>query len=89
MNDLPPPPPPPPPGRGRGQRRPDESPRSHGGGNGKVYFGTQIEKAPPTFMLSVNDPRFFARNYLRYLNNQIRQRYSFTGNRIFIRTKSH
>jgi GTP-binding protein len=66
-----------------------QPPRSHAGGTGKVYFGTQVDKAPPTFVLSVNDPRFFARNYLRYLNNQIRRRYGFTGNRIFIRTKSH
>ena len=66
-----------------------QQPRSHGGGMGKIYYGTQVEKEPPTFMLSVNDPRFFARNYIRYLNNQLRQEYGFTGNRIFVKLKRH
>jgi predicted GTPase len=34
-----------------------QAPRSHGGGVGKIYFGTPIEQAPPTFLLSVNEPR--------------------------------
>jgi len=66
-----------------------QPPRTEKGGQAKVYFGTQVETAPPKIMLSVNDPRFMARNYLRYLNNQIREKYGFTGTRIFIRTKSH
>jgi GTP-binding protein len=66
-----------------------QPPRSHAGGHGKIYYGTQVESAPPTFVLSVNQPRFFARNYLRYLNNKIRQKYGFKGNRIFIRMKKH
>lgn len=66
-----------------------QQPRAHAGGLGKVYFATQAEKSPPTFVLSVNEPRFFARNYLRYLNNQIRKEYGFTGTRIFVRLKKH
>ena len=66
-----------------------QAPRAHGGGLGKIYFGTQIESAPPVFLLSVNEPRFFARNYLRYLNNQIRKEYGFTGSRIFVKLKKH
>lgn len=66
-----------------------QQPRAHGGGLGKIYYGTQIESAPPVFLLSVNEPRFFARNYLRYLNNQIRKEYGFTGNRIFVKLKKH
>ncbi len=66
-----------------------QNPRHHQGGLGKIYYGTQIESAPPTFLLSVNEPRFFARNYLRFLNNQIRKEYGFTGNRIFVKMKKH
>ena len=66
-----------------------QNPRAHGGGLGKVYYATQIEIQPPTFLLSVNEPKFFARNYLRFLNNQIRKNYGFTGSRIFVKMKKH
>ena len=66
-----------------------QQPRAHGGGLGKIYYVTQIETAPPTFMLSVNEPKFFARNYLRFINNQLRKEYGFTGNRIFVKLKKH
>ncbi len=64
-----------------------QNPRAHGGGLGKVYYATQIETAPPTVLLSVNEPKFFARNYLRFLNNQIRKQFGFTGSRIFVKMK--
>ncbi len=66
-----------------------QMPRTENGGLGKVYYASQIEKEPPTIMLSVNEPNFFARNYLRYLNNQIRKEYGFTGCRIFVKMKKH
>ncbi len=66
-----------------------QPPRPHQNGLGKIYFGTQIETAPPTVLLSVNEPRFFARNYLRYLNNQFRQEFGFAGTRVFIKLKKH
>jgi len=66
-----------------------QNPRAHGGGLGKVYYSTQIETQPPVFLLSVNEPKFFARNYLRFLNNQIRKTYGFTGCRIFVKMKKH
>ena len=64
-----------------------QQPRSHAGGLGKIYYATQVETAPPSILLSVNEPRFFARNYLRYLNNQLRKEYGFTGTRIFVKLK--
>jgi GTP-binding protein len=66
-----------------------QPPRPHQNGICKIYFGSQIESAPPVFMLSVNEPRFMARNYLRYLNNQIRKTYGFEGSRIFVKMKKH
>jgi len=66
-----------------------QQPRAQSGGLGKIYYATQVESAPPTFILSVNEPKFFARNYLRYINNQIRKEYGFTGSRIFVKLKKH
>jgi GTPase len=66
-----------------------QPPRPHKNGLGKIYFGSQIGTAPPVIMLSVNEPRFFARNYLRYLNNQFRKEFGFLGTRIFIKLKKH
>ncbi len=66
-----------------------QPPHFHGGGTGKVYFATQAESSPPAIVLSVNNPKFFDRSYLRFLNNQVREAYGFKGNRIFIKTKRH
>ena len=64
-------------------------PPSYGGGNGKIYYATQIEVGPPTFSLSVNQRAFFGRSYLRFLNNRLRERYGFEGTLIRIRLKEH
>jgi len=66
-----------------------QPPRPHQNGIGKIYYGAQVATAPPVFQLSVNEPRFFARNYLRYLNNRLRQEYGFAGTRIFVKLKKH
>ncbi|MEN8005455.1 MAG: ribosome biogenesis GTPase Der [Candidatus Krumholzibacteriota bacterium] len=66
-----------------------QQPRTHAGGLGKIYYVTQTDRQPPTFVLSVNEPKFFARNYLRYINNQLRKEYGFTGSRIFVKMKKH
>jgi GTP-binding protein len=60
-------------------------PPPYHGGNGKIYYGTQVDVSPPTFALFVNKSAFFARNYLRFLNNKIRQTYSFKGTVIRIK----
>ena len=65
-----------------------QQPRYHAGGTGKIYYATQAETSPPQIMLSVNNPKFFDRSYLRYLNNRIRDHYGFEGTRIFVKTKA-
>jgi GTP-binding protein len=45
----------------------------------KVYFVTQAEGAPPTFVLFVNDPKLVHFGYGRYLENQLREAYPFKG----------
>ncbi len=45
----------------------------------RVYFCTQAEGAPPTFVFFVNEPKLVHFGYERYLENQIRAVYPFTG----------
>ena len=46
--------------------------KAKGGKLGKIYYGTQTDVNPPTFLLFVNNPSQFDDNYLRYLANQLR-----------------
>jgi len=59
-------------------------PPFYGGGNGKVFYATQVDVAPPTFTLFVNRAAHFGRYYLRYLNNQLRESFGFEGTLIRI-----
>ena len=60
-------------------------PPAYGGGNGKVYYVTQVGVAPPTFSCFVNKRAYFGRAYVRFLNNQLRDRYVFEGTVIRIK----
>jgi GTP-binding protein len=48
-------------------------PRPRHGRVGQVYYGTQVEVKPPTFVLFVNDPDLFDSTYRRYLENRFRE----------------
>lgn len=50
----------------------------------KIYYGSQVTNAPPTFLLHVNDPSLAHFTYLRYLENQIREQEPFLGTPIKI-----
>ncbi|WJG70392.1 ribosome biogenesis GTPase Der [Spiroplasma ixodetis] len=45
----------------------------------KIYYTTQVEKNPPTFILMVNDSQRCHFSYERFLINQIRERFGFQG----------
>lgn len=45
----------------------------------RIYYGTQVRSDPPTFMLFVNNPELAHFTYLRYIENQLRKEYPFTG----------
>ncbi len=45
----------------------------------RIYYGTQAETEPPTFILFVNDNNLVHFSYERYMENQIRQHYPFIG----------
>jgi GTP-binding protein len=55
------------------------SPSSKTGRILRIYYGTQVRSDPPTFMLFVNDPKIAHFTYLRYIENQLRIEYPFTG----------
>ncbi|HXF62705.1 MAG TPA: ribosome biogenesis GTPase Der [Caldilineaceae bacterium] len=55
------------------------SPPSKGGRPLRIYYATQAEAEPPTFILFVNDPELVHFSYERYLENQIRAHYPFVG----------
>lgn len=55
------------------------SPPTKAGRPLRVYYGTQVEVAPPTFAIFVNDVEMVHFSYQRYLENRIREFYPFTG----------
>jgi GTP-binding protein len=62
------------------QKAQDEHPApSHAGRQLKIYYGTQVRSDPPTFLLYVNDPSLGHFSYLRFLENRIREKYSYLG----------
>lgn len=44
-----------------------------GGRRGKIYYMTQADSRPPTFVFFVNDDKLFHGSYVRYLENQLRK----------------
>jgi GTP-binding protein len=52
---------------------------SRAGRHFKIYYGTQVRNDPPTFLLYVNDPKLAHFTYRRFLENRIREEYSFLG----------
>jgi GTP-binding protein len=54
-------------------------PRSEGGRQLKIYYATQADVRPPTFVFFVNDPKLVHFTYQRYLENQIRKAFGFEG----------
>jgi GTP-binding protein len=45
----------------------------------KLYYGTQVAVAPPTFVLFANDASALHFSYRRYLENRLRDAYGFDG----------
>ena len=57
-------------------------PRSEAGRQLKIYYATQADVRPPTFVFFVNDPKLVHFTYQRYLENQIRGAFGFQGTAI-------
>lgn len=56
----------------------------------RVYYGTQAEVNPPTFIFFVNDPDLLHFSYERYLENRLREVFGFEGTpiRLLFRPRS-
>ena len=56
----------------------------------KIYYATQTSVNPPTFAFFVNDPEAVHFTYERYLENRLREAFSFRGTaiRMFFRPRS-
>ena len=50
----------------------------------RMYYGTQVRSDPPTFLIYVNDPKLAHFSYRRFLENRLREEYSFLGTPIRI-----
>jgi GTP-binding protein len=67
----------------------DHSPGLYRGKTIKLYYITQIEKSPPTFLIFTNHPKGIKPAYERYIANRLREKYDFSGTplRIFFRKR--
>ena len=50
----------------------------------KIMYASQVSVFPPTFVMFCNDPNFVHFSYTRYLENQLRDSFDFTGSPIHI-----
>jgi GTP-binding protein len=55
------------------------APPSRGGRRLKIYMASQVGVAPPTFVFHVNDPELVHFSYQRFLENRIRDEFTFLG----------
>lgn len=55
----------------------------------KLYYITQVQVAPPTFFVSTNLPAAIGYPYRRYLMNQLRKVYGFSGTPIKLALRGH
>ena len=54
----------------------------------KIYYATQAEANPPTFVFFTNDAKLVHFSYRRFLENQLRQAFGFAGTPIRLNFKS-
>lgn len=54
----------------------------------KIYYATEPQVLPPTFVLFVNDEKLIHFSYLRYLENGLRNAFDFSGTPIKISLKA-
>jgi GTP-binding protein len=55
----------------------------------RLYFATQAQIRPPTFVFSTNHPTAVPVSYRRFLANQVRRAYGFEGSPIRIVLRAH
>ncbi len=58
------------------ERHPPPSMRNH---SVRLYYVTQAQTRPPTFVIVTNEPGYVHFSYKRYVANQLRERFGFEG----------
>lgn len=63
------------------------APSHSSGKHSKIYYCTQTEINPPTFVFFCNNPKLITKHYRKYVENQLRENFDLTGVsfRIFFR----
>ena len=66
-----------------------KEPPSQNGRRLKLFYGSQVDIAPPTFVIFVNDDTLMHFSYKRYLENKINETFDFDGTpfRLLIRNR--
>ena len=66
------------------------APPAHKGKAVKLYYITQVSVEPPEFVVFVNYPAGIKDSYMRYLEKNLRERFSFSGTpiRIFLKSRA-
>lgn len=65
-----------------------QHPRIKSGKRLKVYYATQADTKPPTFIFFINQPKLLDASYIRFLENQFREEFGgFFGNPIQLHFK--
>jgi len=64
------------------------APPSKAGKRLRIYFASQVRTDPPTFLFHVNDPKLMHFSYVRFLENRIREEYSYIGTPIRLSFRS-
>jgi len=54
----------------------------------RFYYGTQADVAPPTFIFFCNEPKMIHFSYRRYLENELREAFGFSGTPLRISFRS-
>jgi len=65
----------------------ERRPYSRRGKEFKIYYATQVAVKPPTIALFVNDPDLVHETYMRYIENQLRATFGFSGTPIRLLTR--
>ncbi len=55
------------------------SPTHASGKHVKIFFVTQVQTHPPTFVFFCSNPKLVGEGYRRYLHNQLREQFGFAG----------
>ena len=53
----------------------------------KIFYVTQVKTNPPTFVLFINNSDLLKDNYIKYLENKLREAFGFKGTPIKISAK--